>query len=361
MIATILGAGNGGASAVVDLGQRGFETRLWNRSVGTLAGFRQAGGVRHVGVLGEGIAKPALITSDLAEAIEGTDVILVCLPTSAHAGIAASLARLGSNTIPVVLNPGHTGGVLEFVATYGRHNVSLPPVAELSTLTYVARKPNPDSVSITAAARHVWLAALPGFEPALAVARHLYPNAEQTADVIASGLANVNMLLHSPGAILGASWVESTSGNFSFYVEGLPDGVGRILSKLDAERLAVAKAYGHDLPDLFVEMQSIGTIESNVDRSIGLAAAIRGGKANSKIKAPDSLSHRYYHEDFWYGLKPFLAFAKIARVDTPVARSLMNIADLLVGELFEKEGRSAMAMGIDGLNKQELLKLVTAT
>jgi len=359
MIVAILGAGNGGASAVVDLGQRGFETRLWNRSNETLAPFRQARGIKHTGIFGEGIAQPALMTNDLAEAIKGSDIILVCLPTLAHAEIAESLAKLNFNTIPVVLNPGHTGGALEFVATFNRHKVPSPPVAELSTLTYVARKSKLDTVWTTGAAKHVWVAALPGGESALAAARQLYPNAELAKDVIASGLANVNMVLHPPGAILGASWVESRGGNFTFYAEGLPDGVGRIMAALDDERLAVANAFGHEMPDLFAEMQSIGTIEGNADITEGLAVAIRAGDANSKIMAPDSLMHRYYQEDFWYGIKPFLAFSEIAQVHVPVARSLMHLAELLIGDFVKTDGRSTVAMGIEDLNKDELVELVT--
>ena len=359
MIVAILGAGNGGASAVVELGQRGFKTRLWNRSAETLLPFQRAGGIKYTGVFGESIATPDLITSNLADVIEGVDIILICLPTLAHTHIADAMAELGANSIPVVLNPGHTGGALEFVAAFNRHNIAPPPTAEFSTLTYVARKPRPDTVWITGAAKHVWVAAMPGGDVAQTRAKDLYPVAEPADNVIATGLANVNMVLHPPGAILGAAWVETSKGDFTFYVQGLPDGVGRVMAALDGERLAVARAYGHKLPDLFTEMQSIGTIESDANSSAGLASAIRNGKANSKIKAPGSLEHRYYREDFWYGIKPFLAFAGIAGVDTPVAGSLMKLAELLVDDTKRSEGRSASVMGIDGLNKNELLSLVT--
>ena len=358
MIVAVLGAGNGGGAALAELVNKGFKVRLWNRSDETLLPFRRAGGIRYNGVLGEGLAAPELMTADLAAAIDGADVILSCLPTTAHGRIAAALAALGANAAPVVLNPGHTGGALEFVAAFKRHGVAPPPTAEFSTLTYVARKPQPGMVSITGAAKQVRVAAMPGGEAALSAAKVLYPIAKDATDVIATGLANVNMVLHPPGALLGAAWVESRRGDFTFYVQGLPDGVGRVMAALDDERLAVARCYGHDLPDLFAEMQSIGTIESGADKSAGLAAAVRSGKANSRIKAPDSLAHRYYREDFWYGIKPFLALAGIADASVPVAASLMNLAEILVGGAALPEGRSAAAMGIDGLGKDELLGLV---
>lgn len=358
MIVAVLGAGNGGTAALAELVKRGFKVRLWNRSTETLLPFQQAGGIRYSGVLGEGRAAPELMTANLAKAIQGADVILICLPTLAHGRIAGALAALGANAAPVVLNPGHTGGAMEFVAAFNRLGVAPPPTAEFSTLTYVARKPQPGMVSITGAAKQVRVAAMPGGEAALSAAKALYPAARTAADVIATGLANVNMVLHPPGAILGAAWVESCRGDFTFYVQGLTDGVGRIMTALDNERLAVARCYGHDLPDLFTEMQSIGTIESGADKSAGLAAAVRNGEANSQIKAPDSLSHRYYREDFWYGIKPLLVLARIAGAKAPVAASLMKLAEVLVGGSAMSEGRSAAAMGIDGLNKGELLGLV---
>ncbi len=358
MIVALLGAGNGGAAALADLVQKGFRVRLWNRSDKALRPLRRAGGIQYNGVLGEGLAAPERMTTDLAAAIENADVILSCLPTPAHGRIAAALAGFGANAAPVVLNPGHTGGALEFVAAFRRRNLPPPPTAEFSTLTYVARKPRPGMVSITGAAKQVRVAAMPGGEAALSAAKALYPAARTAADVIATGLANVNMVLHPPGAILGAAWVESCRGDFTFYVQGLPDGVGRIMAALDQERLTVARRYGHDLPDLFAEMQSIGTIESDADPSAGLAAAVRNGEANSRIKAPDSLAHRYYREDFWYGIKPFLALARVAGTEVPVAASLMRLAEVLVGGPAVPEGRSAAAMGIDGLGKDELLGLV---
>ena len=63
MKVTIIGAGSGGASAVAELTRAGHEVALWNRSPSTLAPFQQIGGVEYEGILGEGFAKPALITT----------------------------------------------------------------------------------------------------------------------------------------------------------------------------------------------------------------------------------------------------------------------------------------------------------
>jgi opine dehydrogenase len=176
--------------------------------------------------------------------------------------------------------------------------------------------------------------------------------------VLAVGLSNMNMVLHPPGAILAAAWVEARSGEFTFYVDAMTPGVARVMKALDDERRAVGRAYGHALPNLIEEMQAIGTVETSVTDTADFARAIAGGEANRRIKAPSSLMHRYYLEDFGHGLLPFIAFAKIAGVDVPVARSLLTLAETLVGTSYREQGRTAEVMGIAGLDRERLLALV---
>lgn len=354
----VLGAGAGGAAAAVELVAAGHRVALWGRSEPTLAPLRAQGGIAHDGVLGSGRAKPDLITADLDAAIAGADGILVCLPTFAHGDIAGALAQ-ARVTLPVILNPGHTGGALEFRQCFRIRGVAPPPIAEFSTLTYVARKYAPDRVTVTGRAKSVRLAALPGGEPARGLAQALFKSANPMPDVLACDLANVNMVLHAPGAVLSAAWVEATRGDFTFYVQGMTPGVARVMQALDAERRAVARAFGHDLPPLADEMKLIGTVESAADGD-DLVAAISSGEANRRIKAPDSLGYRYYREDFGHGLLPLTVLAGIAGIAVPTADALLRIAQTLLGIDFASHGRTAARMGIAGLDRVGLLKLVGA-
>jgi opine dehydrogenase len=359
MRVAVLGAGAGGAAAVADLTQAGHAVHLWNRSAGTLEPFQRAGGVEYEGVLGEGIAKPSLITADLRAAIDGCDALVCTLPTIAHAAVAIALVQAGARPdVPVVLNPGHTGGALEFETAFRKRHANVPPVAEFSTLTYVARKNTPQRVTISGCARQVRVASLPGGERAVEIARQLFACAQPVADVLASGLANVNMVLHPPGAILGAAWIEATAGDYTFYAEGMTPGVARVMRALDDERRAVARVFGHELPNLIKEMQAIGTVEAGVKNSGDFAAAIAAGTANSRIRAPGSFDHRYYREDFGHGLLPLMAFAEIAGIAVPAAENLFRLAEILTGKNYRESGRGAKAMGIAGLDLKGLIARV---
>ncbi|MGV6876396.1 NAD/NADP octopine/nopaline dehydrogenase family protein [Pseudochelatococcus sp. B33] len=354
MRVAVIGAGNGGAAAVVELTLAGHEVALHGRSQATVEPFL-ANGIAYQGVFGEGRIFPALVTTDMAAAIRDADAVVVALPTFALATVAEALHKAGWDTArPVVLNPGHTGGALEFETAYRAHQDVVPPVAELATLAYVARKFAPDTVNITGRAKRLRAAALKGGEAALEAALALFPGSYDCGDVIASDLCNVNMVVHPPGAILGVAWVEATGGDFTFYVQGLTDGVVRVMEELDRERMAVGRAFGLDLPTIIEEMKAIGTVPADAVGSD--YRAIAAGEANRRIKAPDSLTHRYYVEDFGHGLTPFLVYAVIAGVATPTAAALSALHATMTANLPKPPPRDARAMGLTGATVDSLLR-----
>ena len=356
MKVAILGAGAGGAAVAVQLCAAGHAVSWWGRSAKTLEPFLAQGGVAFEGVYGTGLARPELISDDLAGVLSGADVALVCLPTTAHDDMARAIAATGLD-VPVVLNPGHTGGALEFAAVFRSLGKAVPPIAEFNTLTHVARIYAPGVVTVTGAARYLRLGALPGGERAAQAAQALFPAAQIMPDVLACDLVNLNMVLHVPGAVLGAAWVEATGGEFTFYVQGMTPGVARLMRALDDERRAVGQAFGHDLPSVTAEMQRVGTVEASADPE-DFAAAIASGGANARIRAPNALSHRYYVEDFGHGLQPFVALADISGVAAPLSRSLMAVGQVLIGDALLAKARTAARMGIAGLDREGLLQMV---
>lgn len=352
----VLGAGAGGLASAVELAGAGHRVRLWNRNPATLSACRD-GRIRHHGRLGDGTATIPVVTTDLNEVLAGADAAMVCLPALAHGALFAELAEADCR-IPVVLNPAHTGGALRFREAFRRRAKCVPPVAELSTLAYVARRRPDGSVDITGRAQRLRCAVLPGGEPAYEVAAGFYPAVVRASDVLETSLSNVNLVLHPPGAVLAAAWVEATGGDFTFYVDAMTPGVTRVMKDLDAERLAVAAAFGHQLPAIAEEMSLLGTAAPEAARAGDTRTAIRDGEANRDIKAPDSLQHRYYVEDFPFAVVPFLALAAAAGVQAPTALALLAIAESLTGLDLNAAGLRAGDLGVSGLDVAGILELV---
>ena len=165
-------------------------------------------------------------------------------------------------------------------------------------------------------------------------------------------------MLHPPGSITGAAWVEATGGDFRFYVDGMTEGVVRVIDALDSERRAVAAAFGHALPPLAEEMATIGTADARAARRGDTRGAITGGAANAGLKAPDGLGHRYYREDLGYGIVPFLALADAADVACPTAEALLHLGATLLGEPVRATGLHAERLGIKDMDTDAVLDLV---
>ncbi|HEY9054134.1 MAG TPA: 2-dehydropantoate 2-reductase N-terminal domain-containing protein, partial [Rectinemataceae bacterium] len=111
----VAGAGNGGLAMAGHLGLMGFEVRLFNRTDAHLNAARWYKGVELEGAV-EGFGPLRLATSSIREAVEGADVVMVVTPSTAHSSLASAMAPFLHDGQVVVLNPGRTGGALEFRA-----------------------------------------------------------------------------------------------------------------------------------------------------------------------------------------------------------------------------------------------------
>jgi opine dehydrogenase len=355
----ILGAGHGGCAAAVDLGLRGFEVSLYNRSPQTVEPLQAIGGVYSVGgVYGDQFVPVPVITCDIEKAIEGADVLMVTVPTTAHGYYATLLAPYVTEDHIVLLNPGHTGGSLAFVRTM-REKGAREPVkcCETCSLAYVARKQAPDRVSVfRVASRNFTFAAFPGKhqQHMAQVVRDVYAAIEPVANVLETGLMNGNAILHPAGMLMNAGWVEHTGGGFRFYAEGVTPGVARVLQAADDERVALTTALGLKPKSLIRYFYEIGNATKEAFETGSMYRVVHESPPNQSIKAPDSLDHRFVHEDVGFGLKPMSELAALVGVRTPTLDALIHFASLATGVDYSEYGLTLDKMGLAGLALNQL-------
>src|SRR5262249_61131667 len=103
-----------GCAAASDLTKRGYSVRLHARNPERLAPLRAQGGIAARGIV-QGLLPIDLLTSDVAQAVRGADLVMLVVPGVAHAYYARSLAPLIDDATPIFINPGHTGGGLHFL------------------------------------------------------------------------------------------------------------------------------------------------------------------------------------------------------------------------------------------------------
>src|SRR5215210_362808 len=161
---TVIGAGHGGKAMAAHLALMGFHVTLYNRTHGHIAAIAARGGIDIESYDGgpHGFGQLALVTSDMQEALAGADLVMVVVPSSAHAGIAAAAAPYLRDGQIVVLHPGRTCGALEFAKVLAdRSCLADVTVAEAETFLYSSRSDGPAQTRIFRIKEAVPLAALP--------------------------------------------------------------------------------------------------------------------------------------------------------------------------------------------------------
>lgn len=137
----VIGAGNGGKTSAADLAIQGRSVRLFEfpEFAANLDALAEDRTLRARGAV-SGDATLDLVTTDLAEAVEGADWIMVATQALTHERAAVELAPLVRPDQPIVLNPGSTGGALRFARVFRESGMSAMPVlVEFGTLAYGCR------------------------------------------------------------------------------------------------------------------------------------------------------------------------------------------------------------------------------
>jgi len=353
----VIGAGNGGCAAAVDLTQRGFEVRLWGRSAATIEPLIAADRIEHEGILGEGATAPALMTADLARALDGADLVLILGPTHAHEEIAGALAPYLTSQQIVMAAPGHT--LLLIPDTIRRLGGRFAAYCDATTLPYICRKLTPIRVRVSRAARVLLFAAFPGEIAAEAAARigPVLPAIAPTPSLLHTVFPYTNAIHHPAALLLNVGRVESTAGDYCHYFDGITPAVGRLIDALDAERIAVAAGFGiatEPLPDYFFR---IGYTSAE-GRAGGAHGVFHHSEPNRWIKAPATIDHRFFNEDVPFGLVALSELGRLAGVATGIVDAVIAVASAVAGRSFRAEGLTLQRMGIAGLSPEQLVALL---
>jgi len=356
---SVLGAGNGGKAMAAHLSLKGFEVNLYNRTPEHISAIKARGGIELESHEGgpHGFGKLNIVTSDIQEAVESADVLMVVVPSSAHASIARNMAPFLRDGQNLILHPGRTCGALE-VAKIIRDTGSTADItiSEAETFIYASRSDGPAQARIFRIKDAVPLASLPAVrtEQVLEIINQAYPQYIDGINVLHTGLNNMGAIFHPTLTLLNAGWIESTHGDFQFYIDGVTPSVSRLLEVLDRERVTVASALGIRARSAMDWIQMAYTTSGG-----DLHEAIHNQPGYYGIKAPSSLNHRYIFEDVPMSLVPIASMAKQYGVSVRGMESIIRIACIIHRTDYWRRGRTLRKLGIDRLSVTELTRYVT--
>jgi opine dehydrogenase len=183
----------------------------------------------------------------------------------------------------------------------------------------------------------------------------IYPDIVPAANVLETGLSNLNAIMHPAGMIGNAGRIGE---DFYFYRDGVTPAIANVIESVDGERLQVIERLG--LPRVtFVELFYRAGLTTERARASGsVYEAIRESAPNRTIKAPKSLDHRYLHEDVGYGLVPIAEFGRFAGVRTPVIDALIAQASKMNCVDYRRDGLTLEKLGLAEIKLENLRTLL---
>jgi opine dehydrogenase len=349
-VIAVLGAGHGGLAMAGHLAFMGYEVRLFNRGEERLWGVRSSGGIEITGEI-NGFGSIRIVTTEIKEAIEGANFIMVVVPAVAHRFMAEKVALYLKDGQIVVLHPGRTLGALEFRQVLNSMKVKADVIiAEAQTFIYASRVIGPAQVKIFGIKNTIPVASVRAHLIPFVInqLRGLYPNFVPGDNIFKTSFDNIGSVFHPALCILNAGWIEDDA-EFQFYHEGATESVVKVLEKVDEERIAVAEALGIQAIKARQWFYMAYSTAGNT-----LFESMRKNPGYRGIMAPRTLKMRYIEEDVPCSLVPISSVGKMFKIPTPTIDSLIHLASILNNTDYYSNGRTAERLGIHKMNLREM-------
>ena len=353
----VIGGSNGAYAAAADLSERGHEVRLWRRDPVAFRLVLERQAITLQDHAGSRVVKLAHAGTDLGNVVRGAELVVVPVPATAQANLADALAPHLSDGQVVYLPPGTFGSYLmaQQIRSSGRRTRVI--FAESGTLPWLARKRGPDHVAVTTRATRLPSGVFPAeaSAEAFAVIARAFPAVERLPNALDGALMNAGPIIHPPLILMNAGPIEHFE-RWDIHNEGTQPAIRRVTDALDEERIRLREALGFGAPHFPLRNHYA---KDGEEWMYGRAAHERLVDSRDWHERIDILRHRYMREDIACGLAFLVSVAEWAGVQTPVAAGLLAVASAVVGEDLRRTGRSLESLGLAGLTRAEMERLLT--
>jgi len=316
-----------------------------------------------------GVARIDVVTTEIAEALEGAGLVLVAIPAKGHKPFFERIIPCLQDGQVISVFPDNFGSLMlrKMMRDEGC-NVDVV-IGGWSSMPYGVRVVGPGKLDCLMRTRELLGDALPSkdgdkfFEtltgiPAFDGAVEL----KRGDTVIGVDLSNPNPVVHVPGSILNVGAMEVSEmegtlgipkGQYSMYKYGMSPAVARVQFAFHQEEKRIAKAMGIQMAefreDQFFWKGSIMGLEfwgPFVDVIM------------PPIVGPTSTEHRYFTEDIPVGTVMRYNLARKFGVEIPLIEAMILLGSAICKQDFFKEGRSLEELGIDNLSREQIIRYV---
>jgi opine dehydrogenase len=347
----IVGCGGIGYASAAWLAHAGHPVTVWSPGGASAAGLREAP------LACEGLLQGAFeirVADAPADLAEDAGVLLIAVPVNGHRSVMDRLLpHLRDGQLVIVSSTASLSALYLFERAAGAGKDIT--VAAMGTTVLTARRTGATQVRIMTQRTELGLSALPCARAgeALRRCRELFGDVfVPDANCLASTLTNINPVAHGPLALFNWTRIERAE-NWPQYHYMTPL-LARTILTLDAERLALARAFGLQVRTIEAHFaKSFGTCAPTLAEIAAELHAKRGGPPG-----PTQTDTRFLAEDMPYGLVFNAALGAIASVDMPGTRTIVDASSLILGRELAAENELIDALGLRSETREGLLARV---
>jgi len=310
-----------------------------------------------------GVAKVDVVTTNIEEALEGVDLINVCVPAIGHKAFFDNMIPYLKDGQIVSIFPDNFGSLVLRKMLRERNVDAKIIVGGWDTMPGTFRLVKPGKVNCNTRAVDLRGDTLPSsdWEDFLKVMKDfpLFDPAEITHGdtVIDIGLSNPNPVVHCVGTLLSIGAIENAPPeSFDLYRDGLSPSIANAMVAFYHEECRIAEALGVGIaPHADEDFRSRTNIM--VEHYVGKQFRI-GFDENWPVDNPTGpfdIQSRYLTEDVPVGACGRYSLARYFGVEAPIMESIIELTSVVCGRDFMKECRSMEEMGLSGMSRDEIL------
>ncbi len=354
----VIGAGNGGYAYTFYLTKEGHRVNLFEfpEFKSNIDQISERGGIEAYGEV-SGFIKPNMLTTDIKEALEGVEIIIIPVPAFAHDFLFKKMVPHLKKGQTVLLCPDNLGTIKLYEALKKHNKEQEINIAGTASLLFVAKKDEnslgPARINIDGVKKEIRIASMPANNNDIIkkIFNDILSNLNIANNVLENSLSNINHQIHPSPMILNAGRIESPL-DFKFYYEGHTASIDRVVQQVDKEKLLATRALGLEvepLDKLFSAYYNGCSIKNDTTHQ-----KISTNICYRNVIAPDSLKTRFVTEDINNGLVLLSSIGKHFNLKTPVIDAIINIASALNGENYWEQGITLDKLGFGEMSKEEI-------
>ncbi len=264
------------------------------------------------------------VTSKFDSVVEA-DVVMIAVTASQHQRVLENIRPFLHDGQTVVFFPA-CFGAMNFVKAIKGMNLNIT-VCEAVSFLYVCSQPDVATINVQAIKNRMKIAVNPEekTEETISVLSNWFKGLIPAKSFLETSLDNMNLTLHPLPILLNLGAVENNEQDFYHYTQGVSPSVGKLMEKMDEERMNIGRALGIKLTSAYDQL-----VEYYGERNLpSMTEYISSEKGPYPDVKGFGLCSRYIVEDVPYLLVAASSIAKYCSVETPVIDLTIKLASLI--------------------------------